>query len=102
MLVNRPVESVRTKPPLCIGSNAGIKGVDTSHHFSMYAFEGGSGGLRWKHEGTDFQTDAGQLQDSTTPQHDHRLDAEHLAARHHGESSCRDFRESVLVSMPHG
>ena len=102
MLVNQPVESVRTKPPLCIGSNAGIKGVDTSRHFSMYAFEGGSGGLRWKHEGTDFQTDAGQLQDSTTPQHDHRLDAEHLAARNHGESSCRDFRESVLASMPHG
>ena len=68
----------------------------------MYAFEGGSGGLRWKHEGTDFQTDAGQLKDKTTPQHNHRLDAEHLAARHHGEASCRDFRESVLASMPHG
>lgn len=68
----------------------------------MYAFEGGSGGLRWKHEGTDFKTDVGQLQDETTPQHDHRLDAEHLAARHHGEASCRDFRESVLAALPHG
>jgi hypothetical protein len=28
----------------------GVKGVDTSRHFSYYAFDGGSGALRWKHE----------------------------------------------------
>ena len=76
--------------------------MDVSRQFSMYAFEGGSGGLRWKHEGSDFQTDAAQLQDNTVPQHNHRLDAEHLAARQHGEVSCRGFKASVLASMPHG
>ena len=75
--------------------------MDISRHFSMYAFEGGTGGLRWKHEGLDFHKDAAQLQDKTIPQHNHRLQAEHLAARHYGEASCRDFKESVLAAMPH-
>lgn len=26
------------------------QGVDVSRHFSYYAFDGGSGALRWKHE----------------------------------------------------
>ncbi len=30
-----------------------------------------------------------------------RMDAEKLAARHFGEVSCRDFRESVLHVLPH-
>ena len=77
------------------------KGVDISRHFSMYALNGGTGGLRWKHEGSDFHNDAAQLQDDTTPQHNHRLEAEHLASRHYGEASCRDFRESILAAMPH-
>ncbi|KAL3153753.1 hypothetical protein ABBQ32_013344 [Trebouxia sp. C0010 RCD-2024] len=85
-----------------LDSNAETRGVDVSRQFSMYAFEGGSGSLRWKHDGSNFQTDAGQLQDRTVPQHDHRLHAEHLAARQHGEASCRDFKASVLASMPHG
>ena len=76
-------------------------GVDISRHFSMYALNGGSGGLRWKHEGLDFHKDAAHLQDNTIPQHNHRLEAEHLAARQYGEASCRDFRESVLAAMPH-
>ncbi len=77
------------------------KGVDISRHFSMYAFDGGTGHLRWKHEGEDFHKDAAELQDRTVPQHNHRLDAEHLGGRHYGEDSCRDFRESVLAAMPH-
>ena len=77
------------------------KGVDISRHFSMYAFDGGTGNLRWKHEGEDFHKDAAELQDRTVPQHNHRLDAEHLGGRHYGEASCRDFRESVLAAMPH-
>lgn len=72
-----------------------------SRHFSMYAFEGATGIPRWRHEGSDFHTDTAQLQEQTVPQHNHRLQAEHLAARHYGEASCRDFRESVLASMPH-
>lgn len=81
--------------------NTESKGVDISRHFSMYAFEGATGGLRWQHEGLDFHQDTAQLQDKTIPQHNHKLQAEHLAARHHGEASCRDFRESVLAAMPH-
>ncbi len=67
----------------------------------MYAFDGGTGNLRWKHEGEDFHKDAAELQDRTVPQHDHRLNAERLVGRHYGEASCRDFRESVLAAMPH-
>ena len=83
----------------CRGTDT--KGVDISRHFSMYAFDGGTGNLRWKHEGEDFHKDAAELQDRTVPQHNHRLDAEHLGGRHYGEASCRDFRESVLAAMPH-
>lgn len=78
-----------------------MKGVDVSRHFSMYAFEGSKGTPRWRHEGTDFHKDAALLQEVTVPQHNPRLQAEHLSARHYGEASCRDFRESVLANMPH-
>ena len=77
------------------------KGVDISRHFSMYALEGATGNLRWRHEGMDFHRDAAELQNLTTPQHNYRLQAEHLSARHYGEASCRDFKESVLAAMPH-
>ena len=85
----------------CLFRETDTKGVDISRHFSMYAFDGGTGNLRWKHEGEDFHKDAAELQDRTVPQHNHRLDAEHLGGRHYGEASCRDFRESVLAAMPH-
>ena len=78
-----------------------FKGVDISRHFSMYALEGGTGNLGWKHEGQDFHKDAAELQDKIVPQHDHRLNAEHIGGRHYGEASCRDFKESVLAAMPH-
>lgn len=77
------------------------KKVDISRHFSMYAFDGGTGNLRWKHEGEDFHKDAAELQGTTVPQHNHRLEAEHVGGRHYGEASCRDFKESVLAAMPH-
>ena len=85
----------------CVCRDADFKGVDISRHFSMYALEGGTGNLRWKHEGQDFHKDAAELQDKTVPQHNHRLNAEHLGGRHYGEASCRDFKESVLAAMPH-
>ncbi len=36
-----------------------------------------------------------------TPQHNYRLNAEEMAGRHFGELSCREFRDSVLKSLPH-
>mmetsp|Transcript_21460 Transcript_21460/g.51195 ORF Transcript_21460/g.51195 Transcript_21460/m.51195 type:complete len:700 (-) Transcript_21460:224-2323(-) len=76
-------------------------GVDTSRHFSYYAFEGGSGIQRWSHKSTDFHRDAAELAEALIPQHNYRLDAESLNVRHYGEASCRDYRESVLGAMPH-
>ncbi len=33
-------------------------GIDVSRHFSYYAWEGGAGSLRWKHEVRCFDTSA--------------------------------------------
>ncbi|MQM13049.1 hypothetical protein Taro_045972, partial [Colocasia esculenta] len=42
-------------------------------------------------------SDASQL----IPQHNYKLDAHALNARHPGEFECREFRESILGVMPH-
>lgn len=52
-------------------------------------------------QGQDFHRDAAQLAEQVIPQHNYRLDAAALAGRHYGQVSCRDFRTSVLRSMPH-
>ena len=76
-----------------------------ARHFNYYAFETGTGELRWKHESDDFHRDVRGLADALTPQHDHKLDAaarEASEGRHFGEAACREFRESVAASaMPH-
>ena len=91
-----------------------------SDHFDYYAFEGGTGAFRWKHESGDFTRSAaghehhrdggsgGDLSSSSdeetlTAQHDYRLDAERVRnARHFGEAACRDFRESFARdALPH-
>ncbi|BDA41145.1 hypothetical protein COCOBI_01-8000 [Coccomyxa sp. Obi] len=77
------------------------QGVDVSRHFSYYAFDGGSGALRWKHEGADFHRDTERLAEELMPALDFRMDAAALEARHFGEVACRDFRESVLAVLPH-
>jgi hypothetical protein len=77
-------------------------GADASRHFDYYAFEGATGEARWSHTAGSFH--GGELEaaaEELTPQHSFRLDAEKLAGRHYGELSCRDFRESVLHSLPH-
>eukprot|EP00238_Polyblepharides_amylifera_P006621 CAMPEP_0196591354 /NCGR_PEP_ID=MMETSP1081-20130531/69302_1 /TAXON_ID=36882 /ORGANISM="Pyramimonas amylifera, Strain CCMP720" /LENGTH=702 /DNA_ID=CAMNT_0041914685 /DNA_START=132 /DNA_END=2240 /DNA_ORIENTATION=+ len=75
--------------------------VDKSRHFNYYAFEGASGKQRWKHESADFHRDASILADALTPQHHYKLDASSLTQRHFGEVECREYRKSVLSSMPH-
>lgn len=52
-------------------------------------------------QGMDFHRDAEALKSEVVPQHNFKLTASHLEARHYGEVACRDFRESVLAVMPH-
>lgn len=63
-----PVGSVQGEP-----AQADDQGVDTSRHFSMYAFEGGSGDAVWQHASGAFRS--GDLEDSAQelrPQDDYR------------------------------
>ena len=52
-------------------------------------------------QGMDFHRDAEALKNEIVPQHNFKITASHLEARHYGEVACRDFRESVLAVMPH-
>lgn len=79
------------------GGGAGTK----ERHFSYYAYSGGDGALRWKHDSKDFRRDASSLSEQLLPQHNYKLDASALSARHFGEAECREFREAVLDVMPH-
>jgi hypothetical protein len=70
-------------------------------HFSYFAFEGGRGTLRWQHEPEDFHRDLGALHDELVAEHGFHGEAQAAAARHYGEVSCREYRESVLAALPH-
>jgi hypothetical protein len=76
-----------------------------ARHFNYYAFETGTGEIRWTHESDDFHRDVRGLADALVPQHDHKLDAaarEANEGRHFGEAACREFRESVVrFATPH-
>lgn len=52
-------------------------------------------------QGSDFHKDMDAAANRLTPQHNYRLTAEEMAGRHFGELSCREFRDSVLKSLPH-
>ncbi|KAL6769300.1 hypothetical protein ACKKBG_A30470 [Auxenochlorella protothecoides x Auxenochlorella symbiontica] len=69
--------------------------------FNYFAFEGGKGELRWKHEASDFKRDLGALQDGLSDRFSFHVTAEQAAAREYGEESCRAFRTSVLEALPH-
>ena len=47
-------------------------GVDVSRHFSYYAWEGGAGEIRWKHEVCSLQQCTFRI--NTAPQHAEQLD----------------------------
>jgi hypothetical protein len=162
-----------------------VAGVDSSRHFSYYAYEGATGAYLWSHTSTAFKKDLEEDADELQPQHNFRwgcegvcggcgsvavcveggvvgfflgggggrakeegreskractggrvrealqyvlvlcptpavsyvcldstpvapavaslgrLDAEKLNERHYSETSCRDFRRSVLAALPH-
>ncbi len=42
-----------------------VSPVDTSRHFSYFAFEGRTGVKRWGHESRDFHRDAAELAEVT-------------------------------------
>ncbi|CAM6104584.1 unnamed protein product [Calypogeia fissa] len=79
---------------------SGGRSWDLNHHFSYYAFAGNSGDLRWAHKSEDFHRIPQSLND-VVPQHNYKLDAKALTSKHFGEVQCREYRESVLASMPH-
>lgn len=83
------------------GLTAGA-GADVSRHFDYYSFEGASGEARWNHRADDFHGEELEAaSEELQPQMNFKMDAEKLAARHYGELSCREFRESVLHALPH-
>eukprot|EP00963_Diacronema_lutheri_P010041 scaffold950_cov360-Pavlova_lutheri.AAC.8 len=75
--------------------------VDLSRHFNYMALEGDTGEKRWEHRGSDFHRRIEQGEGNTVPLHNYRLDAHLLQGRHYGEASCREYKESVLKSLPH-
>lgn len=75
--------------------------VDTSRHFNYIAFEGGTGQVRWQHKGGDFHQNIESGEKGTIPLHNYRLDAHLLQGRHYGEVSCREYKESLVRSLPH-
>ncbi|QDZ18116.1 hypothetical protein HOP50_01g06200 [Chloropicon primus] len=73
----------------------------TSKFFSYFAFEGGSGAMRWKHEADDFHKTAMNVSEMITPQHNYRLSAKEMERKEFGELSCQKFRTSVIQALPH-
>eukprot|EP01025_Chloroclados_australasicus_P040973 TRINITY_DN4314_c0_g2_i2.p1 TRINITY_DN4314_c0_g2~~TRINITY_DN4314_c0_g2_i2.p1 ORF type:complete len:434 (-),score=37.66 TRINITY_DN4314_c0_g2_i2:92-1393(-) len=54
-----------------------------------------------RHEGSVFHRDLDELLEELVPQHNYKMHADSLESRHYGEASCREYRESVLMAMPH-
>lgn len=75
--------------------------VDMSRHFNYMALEGERGDTRWEHRGADFHRSIEEGDGNTVPLHNYRLDAHLLQGRHYGEASCREYKDSVLKSLPH-
>jgi hypothetical protein len=73
-----------------------------ARHVSYFAFAGGSGNLIWSHRPEDFHKDPRNLvEHGITTLYTDRLVTELDSSVHYGEKSCRDYRESVLASLPH-
>mmetsp|Transcript_41214 Transcript_41214/g.66839 ORF Transcript_41214/g.66839 Transcript_41214/m.66839 type:complete len:705 (+) Transcript_41214:47-2161(+) len=69
--------------------------------FSYYAFEGGKGSQRWKHEASAFQ----KLQEDSKvlyPQHAHKLDSHSPSKLKHSlDVDWRQYRNQLLSVLPH-
>ena len=74
----------------------------TTRHVSYFALDGTSGDTVWKHTPEDFHKDPLRLHEfGVKTLYSDRLSAEIQDGVHYGEHSCRDYRESVLASLPH-
>lgn len=50
----------------------------------------------------DFHRDLAALSEQLLPQHNYKLDANAMTARHFGELECREYRASILhAALPH-
>ncbi len=73
-----------------------------ARHVSYFAFAGSSGNLLWKHGQEDFHKDPMSLVESGMKTlYSDRIAVELQDGIHYGERSCREYRESVLASLPH-
>ena len=73
-----------------------------TRHVFYFAFAGGSGNLVWTHRPEDFRKDPRNLvEHGVKTLYTDRLMTELDSSVHFGERSCRDYRESVLASLPH-
>lgn len=68
------------------------------HHFSYYAFDGKSGGLRWKHEASTFHDVKPAHEVLETPSN-FKNDESRLL--HQGQVDWRIFRKTLLSHLPH-
>lgn len=73
-----------------------------SRHVSYFAFAGANGNLVWTHRPEDFHKDPRNLvEHNVKTLYTDRLMTELDSSTHYGEKSCREYRESVLASLPH-
>lgn len=73
-----------------------------ARHVSYFAFSGNSGDLLWKHSQEDFHKDPmGLLESGMKTLYSDRMVVELQDGLHYGERSCREYRESILASLPH-
>uniref|UniRef100_A0A6U4M9Z2 FG-GAP repeat-containing protein n=2 Tax=Hemiselmis andersenii TaxID=464988 RepID=A0A6U4M9Z2_HEMAN len=72
---------------------------ETLEHFNYFAFDGKRGALRWRHRPGDFVA-LGHDHEMTVPQHNYKLEL-HTEFRHTGEVDWRQYRGSVLHTLPH-
>lgn len=72
---------------------------DSLHQYSYYAFNGNAGKRKWQHRPSDFHPD---FQDGLLPTESSlHARAQLNEGIHHGETSCRNYRESILRALPH-
>eukprot|EP00742_Colponemidia_sp_Colp-10_P011071 GILJ01012249.1.p1 GENE.GILJ01012249.1~~GILJ01012249.1.p1 ORF type:complete len:700 (+),score=92.80 GILJ01012249.1:149-2248(+) len=68
-------------------------------HFSLYAFEGKRGTLRWSHEADESHEEI-SAEEKFEPQHSYMAQqAPHV--KHQGEVNWRHFRREVIRALPH-
>ena len=94
-------EETREKHDVRDGEEESNVSGRASKYFSYFAFEGGKGEVRWKHEANDFQKNIVEMSELLTPQHNYRLSAKEMERKEFGEISCRHFRSSVIDALPH-